>query len=399
MTMLRSILVITLTMFIAGQANADTKPERVIMLYIDGLHPDAIARFELRTLAAMRARGASVREGVMPFPAHPTIGVYGDWHTTSFPNVMAMAGTVFLSERPVYLQHSFVNDGITLHAAGSRSYRSLNDGFDYTLTRGNVADAALVDFYIKTFEQEGDVLFARIMLQETGNAGRLQSAQNLSDDPWSQDVFASNSPYGTALRNADRQIERLREFLSSRGELDSTLFVLMGDGQSPHGWHLDLDPESARTPIVFDGPGILAATEIDYAESIDVAPTIAALMDVPAPSSDGGSGRVLTSLIMNGTSFEHPRSIAKINAQIREHARLWARAVLAVAEDPAMNVLLMHLKHELLSDFQFYGPSRVMEWSEAGSLDDMIAANAWVNDTLREALDRRAFPFATETNH
>ncbi|TQV79369.1 sulfatase-like hydrolase/transferase [Denitrobaculum tricleocarpae] len=399
MTMLRSIFAFLLMIFVAGQASAQTKPERVIMLYIDGLHPDAIDRFELRTLAAMRTRGASAREGVMPFPAHPTIGAYGDWHTTSFPNVMALAGTAFLSERPVYLQHSFVNDGITLHAAGSRSYRSLNDGFDYTLTRGNVTDTALVDFYIKTFEHEGDVLFARIMLQETGNAGRLQSAQNLSNDPWSQDVFAPNSPYGVALRNADRQIERLREFLSSRGELDSTLFVLMGDGQSPHGWHLDLDPESARTPIVFDGPGIRTATEIDYAETIDVAPTIAALMGVRAPNSDGGSGRVLTSLITNGMSLTHPRPISRINVQIREHARLWARAVLAAAEDLAMNVLLMHLKHELLSDHQFYGPSRVMEWSEAGSLDDMIAANAWVNDALREALDRCVFPFATDKNH
>jgi len=393
---LQAIFIALLAVISSVPALAQSKPERVVMLYVDGLNPDAIDHFGLEAMAELRDRGASAREGVMPFPAHPTIGSYGDWHFTSFPNVMTLAGTAFLEERPTYLQHRFVADGITLHAAGSRSYRSLNEGFDYVLTRGNTADAALIDFYIEAFEREGDVLFARIMLQETGNAGRLQSAQNLSDDPWSQDVFAEGSPYGAAIREADRQIARLSTFLQSKGELGSTLFVLMGDGQSRSGWHIDLDPESALTPIIFTGPGVESGKVIDHAETIDVAPTIAALMNVDPPNNDGGSGVVLTSMLENGAPLDHSRPIARLNDQIREYAALHARAVLRAVEDPAMNVLLMHLKHELLSDHQFMNATRVMEWQEAGSLDALIEGNSRVLQTLSEALEHGRFPFSTK---
>lgn len=393
---LRAILFALIALILPAQAPAQSKPERVVMLYVDGLNPDAIDHFGLEAMAALRDTGASAREGVMPFPAHPTTGAYGDWHYTSFPNVMTLAGTAFLEERPTYLQHRFVADGITLHAAGSRSYRSLNDGFDYVLTRGNIPDSALIDFYIEAFEREGDVLFARIMLQETWNAGRLQSAQNISDEPWSQDVFASGSPYGAAIREADLQIVRLKSFLQSRGELETTLFVLMGDGQARSGWHIDLDPESARTPIIFAGAGIAGGQVIHHAETIDVAPTIAALMDVAPPNADGGSGVVLTSMLENGAPHDHPKTIATLNEQIREYATLHARAVLMAIEDPAMNVLLMHLEHELLSKHQFMGPARVMEWREAGSLDALIEGNAWVLRTLSEALEQENYPFSPD---
>lgn len=393
MVFLQTLLFALLALAAPQHAIARDTPERVILLYVDGLHPDAIDHFRLETMEAMRERGASARQGMMPFPAHPTIGSYGDWHTTSFPNVMTLAGTIFLKERPNFLQHRFVHDGITLHAAGSRSYRSLNDGFDYVLTRGDIPDSALVDFYFDAFEREGDVLFARIMLQETGNAGRLQSGQNLSDDPWAQDIFAEGSPYGYAIREADKQIARLQAFLQARGKLESTLFVLVGDGQSRHGWHLDLDPESARTPIIFYGPGVASGAQIDYAETIDVAPTIAAIMGIAAPNEDGGSGRVLTGILPVGTAFDHPRPLERLNHQIRDYAALKARAVLEAPENPAMNVLLMHLENDLLSEHQFYGPHRVMEWHEAGSFDEMIAHNAWVIDTLAEALQSGRFPF------
>ena len=397
-------LVLTAVMSAPSAAQAEpiseaARPERVVMLYIDGLHPDAIDRFELETLAAMRKRGASAEEGVMPYPMHPTVGDYGDWHTTSFPNVATLAGTVFLEERPTFLQHRFTEDGVTVHAAGSSSYRSLNDGFDYALTQSGTTDAELVDFYVDAFEREGDVVFARIMLQEAGGAGRVQSGKNLSDDPWSQDVFAEGSPYGEALVRADAEIARLRDFLDREGALASTLFVLMGDGQSPHGWHLTLDPESQRTPIVFDGPGVKAGTRIPYAETIDVAPTIAAVMGVAPPNEDGGTGRVLTGLLPGGDRLTHPRPLARMNEQIREHERLRARATLAAADDPAMNLLLMELDHEGLSEHQFCSPERVMDWHEAGSLEAIIDSNQSVLTILDAALSEGTYPFTASRSH
>jgi len=374
---------------LAGVAgtSASAQPARVILLKIDGLHPAAIDRFELTNLQGLRDRGTHAEEGVMLFPAHPTVGDYGDWHTTSFPNVSTLAGTAFLERRPVFLQHLFRGAGFTLHAAGSASYRSLNDGFHYTMAISGARDAEVIDFFASTFEAAGDIVFSRIMLQETGNAGRVESGKNLSDDPWAQNVFHPESPFGQAVREADRQIGRLLAFLQQRGKLDDTLFVIMGDGQSVHGWHLTLDEQAALTPVIFAGPGVAEGRRIAYAENIDVAPTIAALMNREAPNVDGGSGRVLReAFAAEGADAEHPRPLSVINGQIRSYKRLHAEAAMAALQDPKMNLLLMELEHGLLSEHQFFTPQRIMEWHEAGDLAAVIEANAWALETLRLAL-------------
>lgn len=388
-------LVPLLTFFVAAVAAtpALAQPARAILLKIDGLHPAAIDRFGLANIQALRERGTYAEEGVMLFPAHPTVGAYGEWHTTSFPNVSALAGTAFLDRRPTFLQHVFRSRGKTLHAAGSASYRSLNDGFHYAMTASGVPDAQVIDFVVATFEAAGDVVFSRIMLQQTGNAGRVQSGKNLSDDPWAQNILHPDSPYGGALREADRQIGRLTAFLDARDQLDDTLFVVMGDGQSPGGWHLTLDEQAALTPIIFAGPGIAPGRSIPYAESIDVAPTVAALMEVSAPNADGGAGRVLTAMVATGEAAEHPRPLKTINAQIRTYRQLHARAMAAALADPKMNLLLMELDHALLSKHQFFTPERIMEWREAEDLDGVIQANAWVLETLRLALEESVYRF------
>ena len=369
------------------------KPTRAILLKIDGLHPDAIERFDLPNLRALRMRGTRTETGILHFPAHPTVGAYGEWHTTSFPNVSTLAGTAFLTERPRFLQHVLRSRGKTLHAAGSAAYRSLNSGFDYALTTSGIPDEALIDFVIGTFEAEEDIAFARIMLQETGIAGRVESGKNLADQPWAQDIFHPSAPYRAALEKADRQIGRLLDFLQARGQLDDTLFVVMGDGQSPHGWHLTLDEEAARTPIIFAGPGVAEGRTIDHAENIDVAPTIAALMGLSPPNSDGGAGLILSGVLVDNEMVDHPRALATINDQIRSYRLIHARAVLAAATDPRMNLLLMELTHERLSEHQFFTPERIMEWQEARDLTEIIRANDWVLETLRLALDDGVYRF------
>lgn len=373
---------------------ADTeRPERVILLYMDGLHPKAIDRFDMTAIRQIRESGTSAEIGIMSFPAHPTVLPFGDYHFTSAPNVTTMTGTLFMEKQPRYLHHQFTGLGKTLHAAGSRSYRSLNIGFDYAFTTGGATDAELIDYYIDAFEREGNIVFARIMLQQLGNAGRKESGKNLTSDPWAQDIFHPQSPYGMAAGEANRQIARLAGYLKEKNKFDSTLFIIMGDGQSPHGWHLTLDPESAYTPIIFAGPGIKKGKQIPYAENIDVAPTIAAAMGVSPPNTDGGSGRVLTNIFIGGKDLQHPRHIERINHQIRQYYKRNAQATLRAFQDPKMNLLLMELDHHLLSAHQFFTIERIMEWHEAESLSKMVTANDWVLETLRLALEENIYTF------
>lgn len=377
----------------ASELKIKERPERAILLYMDGLHPKAIDRFDMSSIQEIRKSGTYAETGVMSFPAHPTVLPFGDWHFTSSPNVTTMTGTIFLDKRPRYLHHQFRGMGKTLHAAGSRSYRSLNIGFDYAFSTGGATDEELIDYYIEAFEREGDIVFARIMLQQLGNAGRKGSGKNQSKDPWAQNIFHPKGPYAAAASEANAQIKRLRDYLRKKDKLENTLFIIMGDGQSPHGWHLTLDPESALTPIIFSGPGIARGKSIPHAENIDVAPTIAAIMGVDPPNRDGGTGRVLTGILEHGADFKHPRYIERINEQIRRYYKIHAQATLRAFDDPKMNLLLMELDHHLLSRHQFFTVDRMMEWKEAGDLAGMVEANAWVLETLRLALEDSVYRF------
>lgn len=56
----------------------------------------------------------------------------------------------------------------------------------------------------------------------------------------------------------------------------STVIIVMGDhGQADTGWHPPYESGSYTTQMVVAGTGIKHGAEYDYAEIIDVAPTIA----------------------------------------------------------------------------------------------------------------------------
>ena len=107
---------------------------------------------------------------------------------------------------------------------------------------------------------------------------------------------------------------------------------------------------------------------------------------------NGGTGRVLKEIKVGEADqpqTEHPRWTEKINKQIKEYVLLKAKADLMSATDPKMNLLLMELMHNGLSKYQFYGYDRILEWKEAGTLQQMYEANQWVIERLKEQLNHK----------
>jgi len=363
--------------------------ERVILFYIDGIHPLAIDKFQLTNLSALKRGGTCVEKGIMTFPVHPTLWPYGEHHTTSLPNITTLAGTAFIDPDQHFFHHDLPENFIKLHAAGSNAYRSMNEGFNYVLTRSGVSDSALIDFAIDAFNKEKEVHFVRIHLQEAGIAGREQSGKAKDNVPWAQNIFAANSPYQKAMINADRQIGRLFSYLKQSGKWNSTLIVFMGDGQAKAGWHLYMFEDAWLTPIIFHGPKVKPNHTIAYAENIDVIPTMAYLWGIKMKNINGGTGKVLREMLTNENlpyAEEHPRWLEKINYQLKEYTVLKAKADIQSAEDPKMNLLLMELMHEGLSEHQFYYFDRILEWKQAGSLQRMHESNQWVIETLKKSL-------------
>jgi len=369
--------------------NANNGIERVILLYIDGFHPDAFEKYKLPNLEELKSGGTSVEKGIMTLPVHPTIWPYGNSHTTSLPNITTLAGTMFIDEKQHFFHHDLPEDYITLHAGGSNAYRSMNDGFDYALTEA-VRDNELIDFAIDAFAKEGDIQFSRIHLQDAGYAGRIESGKQTIKVPWAQNIFAENSPYGKAVINADKEIGRLFSYLKEKGKWDSTLIVFMGDGQAIEGWHLYMFEDAWLTPIILHGPTIKKNYIIPYAENIDVIPTIAWLWDKPMNNINGGTGRILKEIKIgeaDQAQEEHPRWTEKINKQLKEYNIIKAKADIISAYNAKMNLLLMELMHGGLSEHQFYNYDRILEWKQAGTLQQMYESNQWVINKLNENLN------------
>lgn len=363
--------------------------ERAVLFYFDGLHPEAIDRFNLPNLKRLRAEGTWVEDAVMVFPWHPTTGAYGLMHTTSLPNPITMTGNLFLRSDQPMLQDQFTRRDITAIAVGSKAYDTITPGFSLVDLR-DTSDAELMDSILATLDRH-DPKFFRIQLQDVGRAG--MSTINAEDGtPWQADIWHPQSPYAEAARDADRQLGRFITKMKELGRWDDTLFVFMADGQSRYGWHLPMDEESWRTPLIFNGPSVWAGLTIPYAENIDVVPTIAHALGVPTPNPEPGSGRVLTEIFANGpeTAPNVPRRLVRFNKQIKEYLLLTAKLRLMSINDPRADNVLMLERNALGSEDPppFLGIEQIDRWYEAGSIDRLLNRNEAVLQYLRDSLAR-----------
>lgn len=161
------------------------------------------------------------------------------------------------------------------------------------------------------------------------------------------------------------------------GKYEDTLLVLMADGAARGGWHGPQQEESWRLPFAIRGPGIAKSCVIGYAENIDIAPTIAALMRVEAPNADGASGRVLTEVMANRpeTARDQGRRIERLNRQQQNYLRLIGWMQVHAARYPFLGLAWMASHNRLVKPTRFWDLSSIDEWRRAESLDRMLSDN------------------------
>ncbi len=380
----------------SASSDDDTSPtasataKRVILFGIDGLAAAAPERIAMPTFNALAKQGVRIREMFVAPPWHPTIGPWGDLQTTSYPNVVQLTGTLFIKPDTRYVQEIWFPPqlgrgepvGITAHATNSTAYASLNRGFNHSfMQRG--PDRAVIDWSIALL-QSTDVKFMRIHLQNTGEAGRVESADQIKDVPWRHNIWAENSPYRRAAEAADSELARLIDALKANGKWDDTVLIVTSDhGQADHGWHAPMSEASWSTPFLIAGPGIARGRTLSYGEQTDIVPTIAAVLHVAAPNQGPGAGRIMREVFTQGEIVEVPHRLETINRQMREYMLLEAQMRLASAKRPSLDDVLMQAQNTGLTDRQFYGLDRFLEWYRAGSIDKLIENNRLVLNDLR----------------
>src|SRR5206468_1177339 len=98
--------------------------------------------------------------------------------------------------------------------------------------------------------------------------------------------------YRTAAEIADHALARAL----GRVDLAQDAIIITADhGHTNRGGHGGVEPEVMSVPLIVAGAGVKPGASADDAHLVDIAPTVAALLGLPAPGQ--GLGRTLTELL------------------------------------------------------------------------------------------------------
>lgn len=142
---------------------------------------------------------------------------------------------------------------------------------------------------------------------------------------------AKSEKYRDAALTADDALARVL------GKIDlsqDTIVVTSDHGHTNRGGHGGIEPEVLTVPLVLAGPAVRAEAISLDAKLVDIAPTVAALLGIPAPGH--GLGRTLTELLVLTPEAERA-------AKLADHRRLSiTRPTVARAEAQADRDVLEH---------------------------------------------------------
>lgn len=150
--------------------------------------------------------------------------------------------------------------------------------------------------------------------------------------------------------------------------------MIIGDhGQNDEGWHDPYGPSSTKTPMIVFGKGIKRGKKFDYAEIIDLAPTIAYCAQVPQPQM--AAGRVLQEIFRgNPDRVALERWMQRLNLVLVQH-RKWLDGLKDSNKTSQIKIL----------NDQFYQIDTIGTWHRFfDSLPDLVRHN---EDILRQMMN------------
>jgi len=382
---LQSVLLLAALTFAGSMPLArGAQPEHAVIFIIDRLSYKALSRLPLKNLQALAARGTYYEKSNTVLPAHPVTGEWARHHRSSIPNPVIFAGTFLLRPDQKYVQESFFPDRITANAVNDDAYTAFNVGFNLTfqagpMNGGRANDGQTIVWAIE-FLRKVRPAFMRVHLQDTGSAGFRCYAATDRSLPWWRNIWGEGSPYTKAAVQADECLGMFSNELKALGLLEKTvLFVTADHGEADRGWHTFTDEDGWAMPLVLAGPGIRQGQKFDYAEQIDIVPTLCHLMRVKPP--ENADGRTLAEALV-----EAPRSaprkceVRELNKLLLEGDALLGKLRHKVETEFSLRPVLIEAEHD------FYGVERILEWHRFGSLDKLLEHNRHVVERVSAAM-------------
>lgn len=277
---------------------------RVVLVILDGLRADR-AR-DLPALDALRARGASR----LVTSSFPTVSIPQYWAMLSGVDPAASGARTNGYRHVAWPLDSVLNDardaGMTVAAVGADTepwyapalgpmFRFARFGDDYEAELSRALDAG-ADFTI-------------VVEDAVDRAGH--------------DGDGGGESYRAAALAADRALGALAARLDFARD---ALVVTADHGHRDDGGHGGDEPEVMTVPLVAAGAGIVPG-EFESARLVDVAPTLAALLGLPAPAASRGQPLVdMLSLeahdarVLLARTAQHQRFIERVLSRAMTHA-------------------------------------------------------------------------------
>ncbi len=363
---------------VASQA---APPEHAILWVVDGFSSQAPDRVNLKNLKALMKEGVYYRNNYTVQTADPSgqPGMWSEYHTSSIPNPVLLAGTaMLLPGKQHYVQESFFPLKITAHAVNEISYRALNVGFHFTAQAGGQLmiragyktgdDRTL--YWATQFLKVAHPAFMLIHMQDTGFAGGA-SRTAPPGSPYKDNIWGEGSPYMKTVAQQDVYLGQFIDELKKEGIWDKTIIFITGDhGQTTLGWHPPEASDAWTMPLVMAGPGIKKGQTFDYAESIDVVPTLCYLMGVRPPINS--DGRILAEALVDPPKDVPPRQqkIKELDFLLLDVQK---KLEALEAKAPRGRRDIRDMSPLAQAERDFYRIERILEWHQFGTYDRLIA--------------------------
>lgn len=279
---MRLLAVIAVLALLMGVSNA--RAERVVLISVDGLRPDAITSETAPNIVALRAQGAAAREALaalppITLPSHASMltGLTVKRHGLLLD--FDLPGTI-----PQPTVFDFAHDaGLRTAFFASKTKMSFLAHPDASETVDIDPDpAAAVQRLLPLISADGpDLIF--LHLREPDSTGHRNG--------W------MSPKYLAAVTRMDTLIGQVADAIAADAERPTYLIITADHGGRGHG-HLLNKPVNRHIPWIAIGPGIATGAELpDTVSTTDTTPTVLWLLGVPIP--DGLSGRVRTDLFDN----------------------------------------------------------------------------------------------------
>lgn len=271
-------LVLTLVLIgpgTAAQEMPSSRPERIIVISLDGARPDAILEADTPNIKALAERGAVSWEASTVVPS-ATVQAHASMLTGLNVNEHGVIWNNYSEDSIEVLTFITMTQEAGYSSAmvvGKEKFKQFHQTDDVNYTFARAGDHSVTNRALELLNDGVEVLF--IHYPNPDYFGHLSG--------W------MGSIYMREMSNTDFEVGRLLNHLEENDWLQETLIILTADHGGSGTSHGSSRPADMLIPWIIAGPGVIQGAVLqEQVYVMDTAQTVLWVLELPLPSSEYG---------------------------------------------------------------------------------------------------------------